>query len=516
MVLLLGTVASRLLGLLRDVVVSARFGTSGDLDLYVAAFRVPDLAFTLVSGGALGSALVPVFSQALHRADNDERLGRTRLVMLAGVTSAAVLVVAATLAAVAALYADSLAPLLGAGWTADAQSRLASLVRILLIQPVLLGTGEVLARFLNVRGRFGATAFAPAAYTAGIVFAAVLAPVELGTVALAWGVVGGAVLFLLILVIDAWRTGFRPPTSFRHVSGTTTDLVEIVSLMIPRVVGQGAVQLSFVATTRLASYLPTGRLASLNYAWALMMLPLGAFAMTAANAAFPTFAALAATGDLATLASTGRRTVGTVAASMIVALAGAIALGADAIEVLFGRLAFDGESVRLTAGALTAYAVGLPAHGVLEVQMRLAFALKDTRTPVLIGVLAMAANVLIATVLSPLIGHVGIGLALSIAATAEAIALGIVVERQLPGVHGQGLAVLALRLAAIATGAALAGSAVSAVLSGVGASALTRLALSGVAFAGTVGFGAWGLGVSELTQVATMVLRRAYSRRNHA
>ena len=65
-------------------------------------------------------------------------------------------------------------------------------------------------------------------------------------------------------------------------------------------------------------------------------------------------------------------------------------------------------------------------------------------------------------------------------------------------------------------GAALAGSAVSAVLSGVGASALTRLALSGVAFAGTVGFGAWGLGVSELTQVATMVLRRAYSRRNHA
>jgi putative peptidoglycan lipid II flippase len=510
--LLAGTVASRILGLVRDVVVSARFGTSGDLDLYVAAFRIPDLAFTLVSGGALGSALVPVFSQALNVPDHIEASGRVRLTHLAGVATLAVLFTTTALAALGATNAESLAPLLGAGWTPDSQSRLADLVRILLIQPVLLGTGEVLARFLNVRGRFGATAFAPAAYTAGIVVAALLAPIELGTVALAWGVVGGGALFLIILAVDAWRLGFHLPTTLRQVSGTRSDLAEVITLMIPRVVGQGAVQLSFVATTRLASFLPTGRVASLNYAWALMMLPLGAFAMTTANAAFPTFARLVASGDRATLASTGRRTIGTVAAAMVIALAGAIALGADAIEVLFGRQAFDSESIRLTATALTAYTIGLPAHGVLEVQMRIAFALKDTRTPVLTGLVAMATNVAIATVLAPTFGHVGIGLALSIAVAIEATLLGIVIERRLPGVHGDGLVSRSLRLGAMALVAAIAGWGTSVGLADAGASALVRLAVGGFAFAVAVGTSSWMLRVPEINEVATNVFHRVWRR----
>ena len=380
------------------------------------------------------------------------------------------------------------------------------------MQPVLLGTGEVLARFLNVRGRFGATAFAPAAYTAGIVVAALVAPVDLGTVALAWGVVGGALLFLIILALDAWRTGFRLPTARAEIAGTGADLGEILRLMVPRVVGQGAVQLSFVATTRLASYLPAGRLASLNYAWALMMLPLGAFAMTAANAAFPSFAALAARGDRDGLAATGRRTIGTVAAAMAISLAAAVALGSDAIEVLFGRRAFGPESVALTAAALVAYAVGLPAHGVLEVQMRLAFALKDTRTPVVIGVGAMAVNVAVATLLAPTLGHVGIGLGLSIAATIEAVLLGVVLESRLPGVHGVDFAVLALRLAAVATIAGFVGWGASFAFAGLGAPALIRLGFGGVAFVAAAGTSAWALGVPVVAEVASAVVRRVRRR----
>ena len=510
LVLLAGTVASRLLGLLRDVVVSARYGTSGDLDLYVAAFRVPDLAFTLVSGGALGSALVPVFSDALHAGDRDS--GRDRLSRLAGAATLVVLLVGTVLAALGATFAEVLAPALGAGFAPEAQGRLAGLVRILLIQPVLLGTGEVLARFLNVRGRFAATALAPAAYTSGIVVAALVAPDDLGTISLAWGVVGGAALFLGILAVDAWHTGFTLPVARVHLAGTGAPLREVMRLMAPRMIGQGAVQLSFVATTRLASFLPAGRLASLNYAWALMMLPLGAFAMTAANAAFPSFAALASQGDRDGLASVGRRTLGTVAAAMAISLAGTVALGADAIEVLFGRLAFGPESVALTAAALVSYAVGLPAHGVLEVQMRLAFALKDTRTPVLIGVGAMAVNVAVATVLAPVIGHVGIGLGLSIAATIEAILLGIALERRVPGVHGQGLAGLAARLVGAAALSAFAGWGASATLAGWGAPALARLVIGGAALAVGATVAAWAFRIPEVAEVASAVVRRVRRR----
>jgi putative peptidoglycan lipid II flippase len=236
------------------------------------------------------------------------------------------------------------------------------------------------------------------------------------------------------------------------------------------------------------------------------MLPLGAFAMTAANAAFPTFAALAARGDSAALALTGRRSIGIVASAMAVALAATVALGADAIEVLFGRQAFGAESIRLTTSALVAYAAGLPAHGLLEVQMRLAFALKDTRTPVAIGVGAMAVNVAVAAALTPIIGHVGIGLGLSIAATIEAGLLGVVLEKRLPGVH-DGLGALAARLCLVAVVAVGVGWGTGLALGPWGLPATVRLGVGGATFALAAGASSWIFRVAEVVDLADALTR---------
>ncbi len=514
--LMVGTAASRILGLVRDIVVSARFGTSGDLDLYVAAFRVPDLVFTLVSGGALGSALVAVFSQALHGANSgnaDDRTGEVRLVRVAGAVAYGVMVASTLVAAVGMVLAHLIAPLLGTGFSPDGQDRLAAMIRILLLQPVLLGTGEVLTRFLHVRGRFVVTAFAPAAYTGAIVVAALVAPVEMGTEALAWGTVAGAALFLVVQGLDAWHVGFRLPLAIRSLAGTRDDVAEVLRLMGPRLVGQGAVQLSFVATTRIASFLPAGSLAALNYAWALAMLPLGAFAMTTANAAFPTFAGQAARGEFAALASTGRRVIGAISVAMLPAVAGAFAIGPDAIEVLFGRHAFGPESVHLTATALAAYAAGLPAHGILEVQMRLSFALRDMRTPVVIGVVAMALNVALATALAPGLGHVGIGIALSAAAFIEVVLLGAMLERRLPGVHGDGLGGLLARLGAVAVVAGVAAWGTSTIAREFGIPVGARLLLDCAAFGVSALGAAWALGAREILDTALALARRLGWRR---
>ncbi|NBT95862.1 MAG: hypothetical protein EBT47_12905 [Chloroflexi bacterium] len=328
--------------------------------------------------------------------------------------------------------------------------RLVGLVRLMLVQPIFLGAGEVLTRYLNVRGHFAVTAFAPAVYTLAImVGAAVLGPI-LGTTGLALGVVAGAIGFLVIQLVASLRLGISRSPHLADGRLVRADLWEILTLMVPRLVGQGAVQLSFVATTRLATYLPSGRVASLNYAWALMMLPLGAFAMTLANAAFPTFAAQAARGDRDALAVTGRQATATILCVMVPAMAVVGVFGALGIEVLFARRAFTTDSVSLTASALAAYAVGLPAHGVLEVQMRLSFALRDTRTPVAIGVVAMVVNVLLATVLVEPLGHVGIALA--------PVLLGVVLHRRLPGLHTHALGDTTVRVLVatiMATGVAL-------------------------------------------------------------
>ena len=456
--LFIGLLASRLLGVGRDVVISAQFGTSGDLDLYIAAFRIPDLIFTLISGGALGSALVPVFARAWNAGPGGDRPDPDYLDRLARTVLTAVILIASVGAVTAMVFAPSLVEIIGAGFVPDARVRLVDLVRLILVQPVFLGAGEVLTRYLNVRGHFAVTAFAPAVYTLAIVVGAAFLGPALGTTGIAIGVATGAFGFLVVQLVASLRLGIGRPANDANGRSVREDLWEILTLMLPRLIGQGAVQLSFVATTRLATYLPSGRIASLNYAWALMMLPLGAFAMTLANAAFPTFAAQAARGDREALATTGRQAMATILCVMVPATAAVVVFGALGIEVLFARRAFTTESVALTASALAAYGIGLPAHGILEVQMRLSFALRDTRTPVVIGVASMVANVLLALVLVEPLGHVGIALSLSGAATLEAVLLGTVLHRRLPGLHTSALGDTTVRVLVatiVATGVAL-------------------------------------------------------------
>jgi putative peptidoglycan lipid II flippase len=423
-ILLGGFVASRLVGLLRDVVVYGRFGASDELDVYFAAFRIPDLVFSLVAGGALGSALVPVF--AAYRADGPA----VRVTRLASNVFNVVGAVAVLGAALGIVFAPALVPFLGPGFSPEQQASLTLLVRILLLQPVLFGLGEVVTRYLNVYGHFAMPALAPVVYNLCIIGAALWLTPALGTAGLAAGVVLGALAYLLVQVPAARALGFR--------WGATIDpgepgMRQIVLLMLPRLVSQGAVQLSFLLTTRLASFLPPGRFAALSLGWTLMMLPLGILAMSAANAAFPVLAEQAATGQQRALAATVRRTLGSVLFLMVPSAVGLLLLGLPLVQTVFGRGEFGPESAVLTATALGLYALGLPGHGAIEVLARTFFARQDTRTPVILGVCAMALNVLLATLLVGPAGLVGIALAMSASASFEALALFAVLAARLPG-----------------------------------------------------------------------------------
>jgi putative peptidoglycan lipid II flippase len=502
--LLGGFVASRLVGLLRDVVVYGRFGASDQLDVYFAAFRIPDLIFNLVAGGALGSALVPVFSA--YRAEGPPgRVSRLATNVFNVVGAVAVLG-----AALGIVFAPALVPFLGPGFSPAQQASLTLLVRILLLQPVLFGLGEVVTRYLNVYGHFAMPAVAPVVYNLCIIGAALWLTPALGTAGLAAGVVLGALAYLLVQVPVARTLGFRWGTPRR----ASFDLAEpglrqIVLLMLPRLVSQGAVQVSFLFTTRLASFLPPGRFAALTLGWTLMMLPLGILAMSAANAAFPVLAEQAATGQQRALAATVRRTLGSVLFLMVPSAVGLLLLGLPLVQTVFLRGEFGPESAALTATALGVYAVGLPGHGAIEVLARAFFARQDTRTPVILGVSAMALNVLLASLLVGPAGLVGIALALSASATLEALALFAVLAARLPGL-------LTRELIASVGRTALAGVAMA--LATLGALTLARGAFSlppllELALGAAVAVGAYGgaallLRAPELVDLLGAVQRR--------
>jgi putative peptidoglycan lipid II flippase len=431
-------VVSRALGLMREMVISHQFGTGGDLDAYLAAFRLPDILFQIVAGGALASAFIPTFAAYLTR---DEERSAWRL---ASAVINLVLIITAALAALAALLApwlvrDVIAP----GFDPARQALATSLMRLMLVTPAIFGVSGVVMGILNARQHFLLPALAPILYNAGIIAGALALAPAMGVRGLAVGVAGGALAHLLVQLPGLVRHGLRyTPTLGLRDPGVR----EVGRLMLPRMLGLAAVQLNFLVNTILATGLAAGSLSALNYAWLLMLLPQGIFAQSVATAAFPTFSAQAARGQRAEMRSTLAATLRAVLYLALPAAVGLIVLRGPLVQLIFQRGAFTAASTHMVALALGFYALGLPAHSGVEIIVRAFYAMHDTKTPVAIGVAAMGLNIVLSLAFIPLFETVGWapygGLALSnsLAATAEMAVLLVVIRRRLEGLEGRQLA----------------------------------------------------------------------------
>ncbi len=436
-VVMVAFVFSRLLGLAREMVIARQFGTSLELAAYLAAFRVPDFIFYLIAGGALGSAFIPTFTGYLTMGDEEEtwRLASAVFNLLA-----LVLVTAAVLAGVLAPF---LARLIVPGFGPETQALTARLMRVMLIAPVVFGISGLVMGVLHSHQHFVAPALAPAFYNLSIILAALLAGPSMGVSALAAGVVVGALLHLLVQLPMLVHVGAR----YTPVLGLSHPGVrEVGRLMAPRILGLAAVQVNFVVNTILASGLGAAALPALNYAWLLMMLPQGVFAMALATVAFPTFSELAAREDTAGLRNTLSATLRMVLYLTVPASVGLFVLRTPVIETLLQRGAFTQASTKAVAFALQFYAVGLFAHATVEIVARAFYALHDTKTPVTIGLSAMAVNILLSLTLIRPLSFGGLALANTIATVGEMLVLLWLMRRRLGTIDALRLASSGLRI----------------------------------------------------------------------
>ncbi|WP_322489469.1 murein biosynthesis integral membrane protein MurJ [Chloroflexus sp.] len=423
-----GFIVSRLTGLIRDIVASYYFGTSAEMAAYGAAISTVDLLYLVIIGGALGSSFIPVFIEVWER----ERPARAWELASAVVTWA--LIVLALASAVLFVAAPWLVPLLygGQGFTAETLELIVALTRLFLLSPLLLGLGGLAMAALNARDRFTMPALAPSIYNLGITGGALLAP-WLGIWGMAWGVVIGALGYLLIQLPALFALGMQlRPQLGRHLP----ELGKVAQAMGPRVIGQAAAHLSIVATLALAARLPDGdaKLAGLRWAYQLMLLPYGVFALSLSTVAFPRLARLVAEGRLAELSDDVRITLGRILWLTLPATAGLLTLGPALARVLFERGAFDSLSLSYTAGALTGYAFALPAFAASEIMIRTFYAMQRTWPPVLIGIGQVTINIGLGVTLLVAGADVsGLAIAFSIANSLEALALAIVLGRTLPG-----------------------------------------------------------------------------------
>ena len=507
-------VISRVLGLVREIVLARQFGTSEAFSAYVSAFRIPDLLFLVVMAGAFGSAFIPVFSGLLGDGE-DEAAWKLASVVLN--ISGVLVILCAALAWV--LAPELVRYVVAPEASTSAQRITVDCMRVLLLSPVFLGFGIAAKGILEGQDLFTLPALAPIAYNTATILGAIILGPRVGVYGVAIGVVVGAIGFLLLEIPGLVRSGMRYSISF---DPRTPGVSEVGRLLAPRLIGQAAFQLNFVAVTNLAWRTGDQSVSALNYSWQLLMLPHGVLALSVSTVILPTLSRLWQAGDTAAF----RATLGSALRPLLfLSLPAAVILFAfrvPIVQTLFQTGAFSAESTSLVAAPLAFLAAGLVSYALVEALTRAFYAMHDTRTPVIAGIGIVVLNIVIGLVLLERMGYLGLALALSLSTTVEAIVLIVVLGRRIGTVSAKTrewlLKVIAASGVLALVSAVLADPLTEATLPGNGPS-LQQIAvfLFALSVVGLVYLGcAWILRIPELSDVLDQLSRRVPSLRRLA
>ena len=365
---------SRVVGLVRDVVLGRTLGVSGDADVYSAAFRVPDFLNYLLAGGLLSLTFIPIFSR--HLRAGDERRGWESFSDIANFLVA----VALPLTLLVGFALPWIAPLYAGGFDARKQEELVALTRIILPAQLFLMLGAMLSGTLQARDRHAVAAFAPSAYTVGIIVVGLAFHAQLGAAAFAWGVLAGAALGAFgIPLVACVREGMRWSARLRL---SNPDFRRYILLALPVMLGQSIVALDSMLWTWQGSHLTEGTVASLTYANRLLNVPAGIFGLAAGAGAYPTLVRLHDEKRPAEAYALLTQAAKTTLLLALLSQALLTVAGQDAVRLVWG---FDEAHVESIATCLSLFALALGAWSLHPLLSRGFYARGDTWTPTLLG-----------------------------------------------------------------------------------------------------------------------------------
>jgi putative peptidoglycan lipid II flippase len=303
-------------------------------------------------------------------------------------------------------------------------------MRMLLLSPLLLGMGIAAKGILETHLKFTLPALAPVVYNLAIVLAAIFLAPRYGIEGVTVGVLIGAGLHVGIQIPGVIRTGLKfRPTLSRNVAG----LAEVGVLLLPRVIGQAAFQINFVAVNHFASQTGEGSVSALNYAWQMLMLPNGVLALSISTVVFPTMAQQFELGDLDAFRRTLQRGLHPLLFLLVPATIGLFQFRTALFQTIFQSGNFTANSTILASEPLAFLALGLIWYGLVEVLARTFYAMKDTVTPVAAGIFIIVLNIVLSKALLGSMGHVGLALSLSVSTFVEAVILMVILRRRIGG-----------------------------------------------------------------------------------
>lgn len=433
-IVLIAMAVGQLIGQAAKSVTVSAFGASAELDAYNAANRVSETIYLLVAGGALGSSFIPVFTGLLTQEKKKEAW------KLAASIINLVTILLIMLSILVMIFAQPLVEnILAPSFPTEQQVLTATLLRILMPGAIIFGASGLFMGILNSHQKFLLPALAPSLYQIGIILGVLFLAPTLGIYGLAWGTLLGAGLHLLVQLPQVLRL---PERQYALILGLRNEKVrEVILLMLPRLLGVAVVQMNFWVNTIIASGLRPGSLTAITIGFALMLMPQTVIGQATATAALPTYAAQYAQGKIEEFRGSLSATLRVVLLLSIPAMVGMIVLRRPLVAMFYEYGAATTRSTELIAWAVLWYTVGLVSHSVYEILARAFYALHDTKTPVIVGVIAMSLNVVFSLLFVSVFRRLnwlplgGLALANSLATTIEMVVLIIVMTRRLKGME---------------------------------------------------------------------------------
>lgn len=373
---------SFLLGILRDRLITGSFGAGNELDSYYAAFRIPDFIAMVLMTGAIGVAVIPIFTKNLVKSKEEAFKYISNFLNLA-------LVGLIIICGILFIFTPQLISLIAPGFSPEKRAITSFLTRIMFLSPILMGISNIISAILRVFQKFLITALAPVFYNLGSIIGIIFFVPKIGISGLAWGIVLGAFLHFIIQVPALFRIGFKIKNIFNFKD---SDFLLTLKLTVPRAIGLAANQINLLVITIIGSTLISGSVGIFSLANDLSLPIIGLIAVPFATAVFPALSLSFSKGEkkemLLKFSSVFRQIL-----FLIIPLSAiAFILRAHLVRIAFGAGRFDWSATKLTAACFGVFMLGLFAQGLIYLMAKTFYSMHNTKIPALVSIISIAST----------------------------------------------------------------------------------------------------------------------------
>jgi putative peptidoglycan lipid II flippase len=419
-----GILATKLLGYVRVSVVAGAFGTSAAYDAFRAANSFSDLLDSVIAGTTLASVFIPIFSSYLVR----DRASRDEAWRFASATLNSMFIVITLLSGLAMIIAAPIVEhILAPGFPLDQRALTVQLLQLALISAIVFGISGTITGILHAHNFFILPALAGPVHNLSMIVSVILLAPRFGIFGLAYGVILGSIMTVVVQVPGLVRVGGR---YFLTLGWRQASMFRLAALFGPRVLTTMVVQLSRVFMVNLASRLGEGSVGGLDYAYSLWQFPETLIGTAIALAVFPRLAARAAEGNLKELGATYKRSLISIVGLALPATLMLVLFARPIITLLLRRGAFGEASTDLVTSILQFYALAVFGESLLELTSRIFYAQQDARTPMFVAIVTMLVRIALMLALYQPLGAPGLALAYAMGVSLEAGALYMIARRR--------------------------------------------------------------------------------------